>query len=227
MSGKMVGKSMVFYFKYGLQLDQYCDLEEEDQKKVIKMGSPDLEEKQLVKKIEMINEVITKANAQAKVFFNELAQEAENILKQFCNTDICKMTIKSDWESYVSLFPKSYKNKNLLSVHFCYEEDGPEVKKSGHPQLEICFTTEGEDEEDERLYKAIEKIYNGKLETLCNWRDDWGGDYNFETSLLRVPVYHDGTQDFQVEKEQLFNAILAPLKMLKQKDIDTILEVMY
>ena len=47
MSGKMVGKSMVFYFKYGRQLDQYEDLNERDRKKVIKMGSSDLNDEQV------------------------------------------------------------------------------------------------------------------------------------------------------------------------------------
>jgi len=224
----MVGKSMVFYFKYGRQLDQYWKLDDSDQKKAIKIGAPDLTDEQVDEKMEMIADVITKANTQAKEFFNELAQEADNILKHFCNTDIDPMkTVKSDWESHVYLFPKSYKKKksDLLSVNFWIEDTGPEVDKSGYSQLEICITAEAEDEDNDRLYKTIKKIYKGKLETLCNWTE-WG-DFESVSSLLRVPIYSDETKDFQVEKEQLYNAILAPLKMLKQKDVDEILAVMY
>jgi hypothetical protein len=107
------------------------------------------------------------------------------------------------------------------------EIEGQDVKNSGYFQLEMIFFIEdSNDKNEERLLQVIKNIYKGKIATICNWKD-WDKDNNFGVSLIRIPVYREGIHDFQVEIEQLFNDLLAPLKMLKQKDIDKILEVMY
>lgn len=223
----MLGQSLVFYFKYGRQLDQLDNIDHEEWGNVIRAGLPSLTEDQIKRKIEMIDAVFDKANVQAKAMFNELAKESGIILSKFCKTELeLIQRLGSTWQSSVYISPKTgKKGKRKIKITFLAEDEGPEVQNTGYFHLEMIIKTMDSVDDDKVLYDVIKKIYKNKF-TVNNWQD-WDKNYDYCCSIVRVPVYRSGVKNYQVEKEPIYEAILKSLQMLTEKDLEKILKVMF